>query len=133
MARQPTETDPQTAMKALLQERRDVLAERVSVLEKRYAGGTTSVRTVLKAKDQLLDAELQLATTKDQRMVLYRKRRDNLRRLEDFVKKLYEGGQCEFERTLSVTASRLQADIDLLREQMQAAGSDNHGLQPSRK
>ena len=51
-------------------------------------------------------------------MTLYQKRLDNMRALEDTVKKRYEAGQSTLESKLSATAARLQAEIDLLREQL---------------
>jgi outer membrane protein TolC len=83
-----------------------------------YTAGSVSLTTILAGRDQLLDAELQLAKTKEQRLTLYQERLDNMRALEDAVKKRYEAGQSTLESKLSATAARLQAEIDLLREQL---------------
>ena len=118
IAQQATESDSHAALNELLTKRRDTLKQRVDVLEQMHADGSLSLTAVLAGRDQLLDAELQLAKTKEQRLTLYQKRLDNMRALEDMVKKRYEAGQITLDSTLSARAARLQAEIDLLREQL---------------
>ena len=118
IAQQATGSDSGAALNELLTKRRDTLKERADVLEQMYTDGSVSLTTILAGRDQLLDAELQLVKTKEQRLTLYQKRLDNMRALEDTVKKRYEAGQSTLESKLSATAARLQAEIDPLREQL---------------
>ncbi len=96
-------------------ERRDVLLQRVALLEKGYAAGETNLETVLAARDQLLQAELQLITTKEERITIYQKRLDNMCALEKVVKQLFDAKECPQDAMLAATAARLQAEIDLAR------------------
>lgn len=116
-AQQTKNSDSNATIKELLTQRRDTLAERVKVLKRQHTAGTMTVDSFLSARDQLLDAELELATGTEQRLKLYRERLNNMRKLEDAVKQRFEVGAGTLESTLSTTAARLQAKIDLLREQ----------------
>lgn len=106
-------------IKVLLKERRDVLAKRIELLRARYAVGTgnDTLSSLFTAMDQLLLAELQLANSREQRVTLTHKRLDNMRELERSVKQRFEAGTGSTDEVLSATAARLQAEIDLLREQ----------------
>ena len=116
-AQPSAKSESKPAIQALLRERRDVLGKYVDVLEKRYAAGAMTPETLFRARDRLFDAELKLVTATEQRVALYRKRLDNMRALEDLVKKQFDIGQCTMESMLLATAERLQADIELLQEQ----------------
>ena len=115
-AQQAAEVNSNAAIDKLLTERRDILATRVDMLAMQYASGATTLDTLVRSRDQLFDAELQLVKEKDQRVLLYQKRLDNMRELENTLKGQFNAGKCTLEATLSVTAGRLQAEIDLLRE-----------------
>ena len=117
-AQQPTDSDSDASLSALLTQRRDTLEKRVEVLEYMLAQGKVEATAVFAARDQLLDAELQLAETKEQRLALHRTRIDNMRELEELIKRRHKAGQSPLEAALSTTAARLQAEIDLLREQV---------------
>ena len=117
VAQQATESDSHAALNELLTKRRDTLKTRVEVLEQMHANGRLNLTTVLAGRDQLLDAELQLSKTKEQRLTLYQMRIENMRAIEDTVKRRYENGRSSLESVLSATAARLQAEIDLLRAQ----------------
>lgn len=104
-------------IKVLLKERCDVLAKRIEFVRAMYEGGRGDLNSLFTAMDQLLLAKLELADSKEQRVTLTRERLDNLRELEKVVKQRFEAGTCSTEEMLSATAARLQAEIDLLREQ----------------
>ena len=115
-AQQETESDSSVVLNELLTERRDTLAKRLATLETKSAQGQLKIDAVIAARDQLLDAELQLAKTKEQRLAIFQKRIDNMRELEDSVKLQNENGLATPESLLAATAARLQAEIDLVRE-----------------
>lgn len=60
--------------------------------------------------DQLLDAELELAKTKEQRYALYRKKIDNMCELEELITRRYKAGRSPLEANVlghsRATASR---------------------------
>lgn len=101
----------------LLQERRDTLAKRVAALEMQLGHGELKIDSVIAARGDLLEAELQLAKTKNRRVEIFMKRIDNMRELENSVKLQFENGLATNESYLAATAARLQAEIDLIREQ----------------
>ena len=116
-AQQETKAGLKDTLNELLTQRRDVLKQRVDTLESRSAEGSIQIDVVLHARDQLLDAELQLVKTKAERLALFQKRIDNMRFLEDSVKQRYEAGITLPENFFAATAARLQAEIDLAKEQ----------------
>ncbi len=116
-AQPPVEPAAATRLNALLKERCKVLQSRVDFLEQSRENGSTDLPTVIEARDELLNAELQMATVPQQRMVIHRQRVDNLQTLEEFTKLRFENGECTHAEILEATAARLQAEIDMLREQ----------------
>ena len=100
----------------LLGQRRDVLLQLVEALEHQFSQGLCQVDSVVAAREQFLDAELQLASGKTERLEILQKKVDNMRELEDFMKIRHQDGRTTLENVLSATAARLQAEIDLVRE-----------------
>ena len=115
-AQQASKSDARSELTRLLTQRRDTLQMRVELLEQRLAQSEATIDSVVTARNQLLDANLQLATTKKQRLEILRKRIDNMRELEDAMKQRHEDGKTTMVSVLAVTAGRLQAEIDLARE-----------------
>ena len=115
-AQQANESDSRSELTRLLTKRRDTLQMRVELLEQRLAQSDAMIDSVVTARNQLLDANLQLATTKNQRLDILRKRIENMRGLEDATKQRHEDGKTTMVSVLAVTAGRLQAEIDLARE-----------------
>ena len=97
-------------------QRRDVLLQLVKQLEKKFSQGHCKVDSVVAARGQLLDAELELATTKDKRLEILQKRIKNLRELEDSLNILHQAGKTTLDTLLSARAARLKAEIELVRE-----------------
>ena len=76
------------------------------------------VDRVVAAENDLLDAELQLASSKQERVKLCQKRIENLRFLEKILTQRFAQGGSSMEDRLVATAARLQAEIDCLRQQL---------------
>jgi outer membrane protein TolC len=112
--------DLKTKITELMTQRRDTLRERFTAVQARYNSGTMSVDAVITANDDLLDAELELASSKPERLELCKKRVENLRGLEKVLAQRHEQGSASIESKLLATAARLQAEIDCLREQSTA-------------
>lgn len=101
-------------LKALQEERRDTLAQRLEGLREQYMQGNASLRTVISASNALLDAELRLADQHSDRIALFAERVKNSRKLEDLLRQQHLIGSVPSEEVLAATAARLQAEIDLL-------------------
>ena len=106
-----------TQLQSLLKERRDTLRKLVDAVESRYRSGGVSVDSVLRASEQLLEAELDLAETKPERIAVYGKLVANFHEREQAARAGYDTGTATLESLLEVTAARLKAEIQLLREQ----------------
>ena len=72
---------------------------------------------MIDARNAVLDAELELASTRKERVELYRKRVESLRELEEIASERHKHAIISIEELLLATAARLQAEIDLFREQ----------------
>lgn len=102
----------------LLTKRRDALNSQCEMVLRRHQSGIATQTSVIAVSNQLLDAELQLAKTKKQRLSLYKTHLDRLRELEKLAKERYEAGVGPENDVLEAKAARLQAEIDLHREQL---------------
>ena len=100
--------------------RRDTLKQRVEALQKKRNEGGIEITAAIRAREDLYLAELELVSEKTKRVDLSRQRLENLVNLESVFAARYKNGIGPFEDKLVATAARLQAEIDLLREQ--AAG-----------
>ena len=112
-------TDSAQKIQALLLERRDVLKQRLLVLETQLKNGLISaLDIVVSARNDLLKAELALATNKQQRVELLRQRLKNFQEFEKYNKERFDAGQGSFETDVLLSqAERIQAQIDLMREE----------------
>jgi len=102
----------------LMIERRDVLAKLVDVLKGRHERGLTQVNSVYLAQNELLRAELELAKTRQDRLAALNSQLAIFQSLENEALALGKAGVRggEAEVSLSATAGRLQAEIQILRE-----------------
>ncbi len=115
-AQESAEADERPQLEELMIQRRDVLLQLVKTLEMKFSQGLCRVDSVVAARAQLLDAELELATTKDARLKILHKQIKNLRELEDSLKIRHQAGQVPSDTLLSARAARLKAEIALARE-----------------
>lgn len=115
-AQESAEPASRTELKELLTKRRDVLRQLVKAMEEKRSIGVLQVDSVVAAREQLLNADLQLATTQKQRLEIYQERIDNMQVLEDSLKVRHQAVGAPVESLLAATAARLQAEIDLARE-----------------
>jgi hypothetical protein len=121
---------PQQKLQTLLQERRDALKSRLKALEKQHEVGLGELGVIVSARIDVLDAELELAATRAKRIELLKKRVVEFSWLEERAKARQRAllpAARPGRRTTSVdglgdmylaTAARMQAEIDLLREEM---------------
>ncbi|MCA9210094.1 MAG: hypothetical protein KDA55_17170 [Planctomycetales bacterium] len=102
---------------ALLEERRDILRLRLQAVDAMYRNGKVAIERVISANDDLLEAELELCTTRRERVDVRRKQLDNLRALEEMVSEKYASGIDSKDNKLLATAARIGAEIAWLRQQ----------------
>ena len=108
-------------LQQLLDERIRVLQQLVEALRLQHQTGLASVQAVYEARKKLLAAQLDHATTSQERTRFLTESLANLRALEDSVMVKYDEGQAAADRMLAVKAERLEAEILLHREQQVAA------------
>jgi hypothetical protein len=114
-ASQNNETSKQ--LESLLKERRDTLRRLVDILDAQHRqgfGGQEQEDVVLYASNELFDAELDLATTKTERIAIREKIVANLRQVEKRAE--MRVGVTTAKKSLEAKAARLKAEIQLLRE-----------------
>lgn len=103
---------------ALLNERRDTLRQLVTDVEQRHRSGRATLDSVIRASNLLLDAELDLAKTKAERILVYEQQIRRLRALEKLVESRHKVGVPGGETAdlLDAKAARLKAEIQLAHE-----------------
>jgi len=118
-AQSQDQPEPKNAqLEKLLIERRDTARELVAAVEAEYAVGAETVGALVRAQNVLLDAELDLAKTKPERIRIHEQRVKNLRRVEAEIAakaKLGVAGASTADLK-SAQVSRLTAEIELERE-----------------
>ena len=114
----PEQHETSKQLESLLKERRDTLRELVDILDGRYRAGAVTEEAVLRASGQLLGAELDLASTKAERIAIREKLVANLRRIEKVTEDQAQVGSLALrpDDVLQAKAARLKAEIQLLRE-----------------
>ncbi len=104
------------ALERLLSQRRDTLQELVDFVELQYREGHAQLDAVVRASESLIDAQLDLAVDKSERIALRERRVENMKRLEELAKASRDVARVNNAEVLSATATRLKAEIELLRE-----------------
>jgi len=111
---QATSVDAQ--IRDLITQKRDVLKERLDGTQRLHEVGGTQKDRVLIARIDLLRTELDLATSKAERIVVLESQLKTRRELEQWLKRRYKDGTDSFDAQFVATADRLDAEIALLRE-----------------
>jgi hypothetical protein len=106
-------------LESLLKERRDTFRKLVEFVEVKHGRGEVDLPALIRVSNQLLDAELDLAKTKAERITLLQKLVANLRRVEEDAESRHNVGfgLNSFEALSEAKAARLKAEIQLVREQ----------------
>lgn len=119
-AEDPPESN--TELRELLIAKRDVLNERLALVKARFETETVQYDEVIQAQEAVLLAELELATTPEQRIQICKKRVENFQYLEDRLVAEFRSGQATADEKLLATVNRIQAQIDLVRESSPQSG-----------
>ena len=101
----------------LLKQRREILEQLVKVTTEHYGAGQTTIESVIRAWDQLLNAKLELAEDRSARVAIHEQRTKVLKDFEKIAQAQFRAGAATQEDVLTARAARLEAEIQLLREQ----------------
>lgn len=119
--RKKVAADPNSAPRSTLAARRDVeaLKKRLSVLEEivdlqqaSYKTGDASLDSVLKARQELLAAKLELAESASERSKIRKELIDSVSEMEDIATRRYQAGQATRAELLKLKAMRLKLEAE---------------------
>jgi hypothetical protein len=102
------------ALVGLLQLRHDVLEKRLTAIQRRIEDGSLPQEHLYSARDELLKAKLDLASTHQERRDLCKLRVANLESFENLIKSQVKSGEKPMEEQLLATAARLEVEIECL-------------------
>ena len=105
----------QERIKSLRLQRRSVLRQLVEVVEAQNREGAVPLETVLKANLNLLDAELAVVETPEQRKKIQEKMIQVMKVLEDAAERKFKNGLATQAEYLAAKAARLNLEIRMLR------------------
>lgn len=100
----------------ILAERVEILKQRAELLQEQFHTGNTSLDLFIRASNDLLDAELELAAERTQRIVILRQRLANMNELEAAADARYRTGVGGLDDVLAVKAERIAQEQQLNRE-----------------
>jgi outer membrane protein TolC len=104
----------------LLHKRHAVLSQLAKVQTEAYRHGNASIEAVIKAHQELLGVELELAKTDDERINLFEKAIQMARDLEQIAATKYKSGNASQADVLMAEADGLKAQTELLRERQKS-------------
>lgn len=111
-----SKADPvEDQVRALMKQKQEVLEQRVQLLRETYLRGSIPFDEVLAARNDLLEVELELAASMDERLSILESQLQNLRQLEELTKRHFATGQAPQADLLGARAARLGAEIAVLR------------------
>ena len=116
----PASSEASKQLESLLQERRDTCRKVVEYVELQRRGGQADISSWIGASNQLVEAELDMAKTKAERIALRQKLVANLKQAEEFaeVRDKVRWGLDIHKTLLETKACALKAEIELAREQL---------------
>ncbi len=99
-----------------MEERRNVMRKRMEILLLRDQQGVEPKEVVLMACEEFLQAELELARTKPERLTVLEQMLEIAKQIESVENEKEKSGTSRLEDLYKVRAFRLRCEIDLLRE-----------------
>lgn len=106
----------QSGVNVLQLERREVLKTRVEVYEKLVEIARSSPEELAAARNDLFDAELELATNANQRVAVLQQKLDNAKLLEELARQRKESARASEADVLLAKANRLGIEIEIGRQ-----------------
>lgn len=83
-------------LQTLLTQRRETLQERLKFVLAMYKNGRMELQQVIDARNAVLEAEIELASTTERRLALLQERIESLRELETHVRKQQEAVSADY-------------------------------------
>jgi hypothetical protein len=111
----PQPKEESAKIKALLKERRDALRTAALARTQEYEAGRGTLGVMLHVSRELLNAELEVATTPEERFDAHASHFNAMRKMEKLTKEGYEAGRVKAADHYEMRAARLKAEIELLR------------------
>ncbi|TWT65697.1 TolC family protein [Crateriforma conspicua] len=111
--------DMDPVIRKLLTERRDTYKSLVEIVNESYLVGRAEHRQLIQVQNDLLQAELDLATTRSERLKIHQQLVDNLQAYEKLLEARFANGTTQQTDVLSTKADRLKAEVALRRLQLQ--------------
>ena len=115
---------PNHAVTGLLQKRHAVLSQLLNVQMESYQQGHAAIEDILGARRKLLEVELELATSSEDRIRLLEKSVRLAEELEQLVETKYETGDASRVDVFKLRAEHLKIQTDLAREREHIATTD---------
>lgn len=115
-AEKPAAGKRDAKLQKLLQERRDVLFKQFEFVKEAIRVKESSHQDLIRAATNLLEAELELATTAQARVKLLQGHVETLMKAEQNTSAMYKAGVTSISVVLELQAERLKAQIRLHRE-----------------
>jgi outer membrane protein TolC len=116
----PDSDAKRNGVKELMLERRAVLQEAVRAAEQAYRTGQTRLESVIELRRDLSHADLELTTTAQERIAIYKRFVGEIAALVKTTEAQYKAGQATQIDYLKSKAAHLQSKIDLARAELQA-------------
>ncbi|MFO0924688.1 MAG: hypothetical protein U0905_19640 [Pirellulales bacterium] len=101
---------------SLLEERRATLKTRVEMIEKLVGVTRSTQEALIAAREDLINAEIEMATNGNERMAAWQRKIENARQLETVMEQRKHEGRGTEADVLMAKAARLAAEIELQRE-----------------
>lgn len=108
---------------SLLAERRETLKTRVEMIEKLVGIARSTPEALLTARDDLFNAELEMATNHNERIGVLQEKLGNAKQLELIMQQRKRDADGTEAEVLMAKADRLRIEIELLRETEQRGKS----------
>lgn len=103
-------------LQLLLTARREALQTRVDIVERLVARTTNTPEELFAARNDLFDAEIEVATTRIERIEALERKLDNARQIESLMQQRKEAARGTEAEVLKAKADRIGVEIDLVRE-----------------
>jgi outer membrane protein TolC len=101
----------------LLKQRQATLRQLIEVVTKEYRNGVSGFEPVIRATDQLIDADLEMAKNSKDRVAILQRRVELMKEFFAGVSTKYKAGVATQSESIAAQAELLNAKIQLAREQ----------------
>ncbi len=116
VADEAEKANPIQSVEELLLQRRDTLKQLVEVVTRHHQTGDGGIEEVIRAKAQLLDAELELAKDHKGRIAILQQRFELMNHQLSAMQTMWKSGHVSQAEVLSAQAEMLESQITLARE-----------------